>query len=165
MLFRSDGKWLILAQVRPATGQTIYPVDYVGSDVQSAQHLLEQAMDEERIVEGEISVDGVDGVVHTVAIPVRSATGVIAVLTREWNARMSRQPGELERTYIAMFGRFAEMISAGLYPYSGPVADSSAAPRVGDGAIALDADARVRDRKSTRLNSSHIPLSRMPSSA
>ena len=123
MLFRSDGKWLILAQVRPATGQTIYPVDYVGSDVQSAQHLLEQAMDEERIVEGEISVDGVDGVVHTVAIPVRSATGVIAVLTREWNARMSRQPGELERTYIAMFGRFAEMISAGLYPYSGPVAD------------------------------------------
>ena len=26
-------------------------------------------------------------------------------------------------------------------------------------------DARMRDRKSTRLNSSHIPLSRMPSSA
>ena len=26
-------------------------------------------------------------------------------------------------------------------------------------------DARFRDRKSTRLNSSHIPLSRMPSSA
>ena len=30
---------------------------------------------------------------------------------------------------------------------------------------ALDAPIRQRDRKSTRLNSSHIPLSRMPSSA
>ena len=26
-------------------------------------------------------------------------------------------------------------------------------------------DEQIRDRKSTRLNSSHIPLSRMPSSA
>ena len=29
----------------------------------------------------------------------------------------------------------------------------------------LNYDMSVRDRKSTRLNSSHIPLSRMPSSA
>ena len=32
-------------------------------------------------------------------------------------------------------------------------------------AVAHSAGAKVRDRKSTRLNSSHIPLSRMPSSA
>ena len=31
--------------------------------------------------------------------------------------------------------------------------------------IELDPGEGVRDRKSTRLNSSHIPLSRMPSSA
>ena len=31
--------------------------------------------------------------------------------------------------------------------------------------VANDADAGVSDRKSTRLNSSHMPKSRMPSSA
>ena len=43
---------------------------------------------------------------------------------------------------------------------------------IGDGYFILDADAywivmttNIPDRKSTRLNSSHIPLSRMPSSA
>ena len=138
-----DGRWLILAQVRPATGQTVYPVDYVGSEVQSAQHLLDQALAECRIVEGEITVDDVDGSVHTVAIPVRSSSGIVAVLTREWSSRLSRQPGKLERTYIDMFDQFAAMISAGLFPFAGPVADTSAAPRVGDGAIVLDAEARV----------------------
>ena len=33
------------------------------------------------------------------------------------------------------------------------------------GAALEDIAANLRDRKSTRLNSSHIPLSRMPSSA
>ena len=31
--------------------------------------------------------------------------------------------------------------------------------------VLVDTDIGLRDRKSTRLNSSHIPLSRMPSSA
>ena len=36
----------------------------------------------------------------------------------------------------------------------------------GDGVLTQSQDPRVaKDRKSTRLNSSHIPLSRMPSSA
>ena len=34
------------------------------------------------------------------------------------------------------------------------------------GAVGIEEDEQIdRDRKSTRLNSSHIPLSRMPSSA
>jgi two-component sensor histidine kinase len=69
---------------------------------------------------------------------------VIAVLTREWSQRTGRQPGELERTYLEIFDRFAEMIVRGAFPFVGRVADSSVAPRVGDGAIVLDADARVR---------------------
>jgi two-component sensor histidine kinase len=150
-----DGRWLILAQVRPATGQTIYPVDYVGSDVQSAQHLLDAALQQGEIVEGEISVEGVDDSVHTVAIPVRSANGIIAVLTREWSSRSSRQPGELERTYIGLFNRFAAMVAAGQFPFTGQVADSSAAPRVGDGALVLDADARVRFASPNAVSALH----------
>jgi two-component sensor histidine kinase len=43
-----------------------------------------------------------------------------------------------------MFDRFAEMIVRGSFPFAGRVADSSVAPRVGDGAIVLDHDSRVR---------------------
>jgi two-component sensor histidine kinase len=43
-----------------------------------------------------------------------------------------------------MFDRFAEMIVRGSFPFAGRVADSSVAPRVGDGAIVLDHDSRIR---------------------
>jgi two-component sensor histidine kinase len=43
-----------------------------------------------------------------------------------------------------MFDKFAEMIVKGMFPFAGRVADSSVAPRVGDGAIVLDAASRVR---------------------
>ena len=64
------------------------------------------------------------------------------MLTREWSSRSGRQPGELERTYVGLFQRFAAMIAEGSFPFRGPVADSSAAPRVGDGVMVLDEEAR-----------------------
>ena len=33
---------------------------------------------------------------------------------------MTRQPGELERTYIGLFQRFASMIAEGSFPFAGP---------------------------------------------
>jgi two-component sensor histidine kinase len=78
------------------------------------------------------------------AIPVKFDGSVIAVLTREWSRRSGRQPGELERTYLEMFDRFSQMVAAGGFPFQGRVADSSVAPRVGDGAIVLDEGARIR---------------------
>lgn len=77
-------------------------------------------------------------------IPVKHEGQVVGVLTREWSRRTGRQPGELERTYLEMFDRFAEMIVRGSFPFAGRVADSSVAPRVGDGAIVLDHDSRIR---------------------
>ncbi len=139
----SDGRWLTIAQVRPATGQTIYPVDYVGSAAESELPLIGKAYADGAICEGDIIVESLPDPVRMMAIPVRMDGRAIAVLSREWSARSSRQPGELERTYIATFGKFAAMIAEGLFPFSGPVADSSAAPRVGDGALVLDGDARV----------------------
>ena len=41
------------------------------------------------------------------AIPVRRGGRTVAVLTKEWSPRVGRQPGELERTYQAIFHRFA----------------------------------------------------------
>ena len=138
-----DGGWLTLAQVRPATGPTIYPVDYVGAEADTERPVLDRAVATGEICEDEITMEAVPEPVHLMAIPVRRGNDVIAVLTREWGSGGGRQPGELERTYIGLFGRFAAMIAQGLFPFGGSVADSSAAPRVGDGALVLDADARV----------------------
>ncbi|HUC33019.1 MAG TPA: sensor histidine kinase [Ilumatobacteraceae bacterium] len=138
-----NGHWLTIAQVRPATGQTIYPVDYVGTAAERELPLLTKAYAEGAICEGEIEVEIVPEPVRMMAIPVVSGGKVLAVLSREWSGRSSRSPGELERTYLGLFSRFAAMIAEGLFPFSGPVADSSAAPRVGDGAMVLDSEARV----------------------
>jgi hypothetical protein len=137
--------WLVLAQVRAATGQTLYLADWVGSQTSSVERPLLGAATKSGVpCEGEIFIQGVVEDCRMMAIPVQFEGEVIAVLTREWSQHTGRQPGELERTYLEIFDRFAEMIVRGAFPFVGRVADSSVAPRVGDGAIVLDADARVR---------------------
>ena len=89
------------------------------------------------------------------AIPVRCDDRVIAVLTREWSTRSGRKPGQLERTYLAIFDDFTKMISTGLFPFEGRVADATVAPRVGDGVIVLDADARVRYASPNAVSAMH----------
>jgi two-component sensor histidine kinase len=151
------GKWIVLAHVRPATGQTIYQVDYVGLHAETADELplLTKAYHDGEICEGEIDVESVPERVRMMAIPVRWNGDVIAVLTREWASRSSRQPGELERIYIGLFQRFGSMIAEGSFPFTGPVADSSAAPRVGDGVLVLDEEARVRYASPNAVSALH----------
>lgn len=142
---RNDGDWLTIAQVRAATGQTLYLADWVGTIANDTERpLLSRAFTTGEICDGEISVEGMVDPCQMVAIPVRHKGKNIAVLTREWSPRGGRQPGELERTYLEIFDRFARMIVSGAFPFEGRVADSSVAPRVGDGAIVLDAHTRVR---------------------
>ena len=141
----TDGTWYVVAHVRPATGQTIHHQDHVGSPTHGdLVPLLQAAADAGSVVDGEVDVDSVPDLERITAIPVRSGDSVIAVLTREASSRTSRQPGQLEREYLSCFEQFARMVVDGLFPFSGPVADSSAAPRVGDGVMVLDGDARVR---------------------
>ncbi len=141
----TEGDWVVIGQVRAATGQTLYITDFVGTRYpESDRPLVAQALRTGTIIEGEIKVDGIIDDCLMMAIPVKHEDSVIAVLTREWSRRSGRQPGELERTYLEMFDRFSQMVAAGGFPFQGRVADSSVAPRVGDGAIVLDEGARIR---------------------
>ena len=63
--------------------------------------------------------------------------------------------GELERTYLAIFERFAVMIAEGSFPQHGSVDDSTAAPRVGDGVLVLDDEARVRFASPNAMSALH----------
>ena len=151
----TDHEWLIVAQVRPATGQTIYLTDYVGVPADNERPLLKSAFDTGEIREGEIAVDSLPEPARMLAIPVRFGNKPIAVLSREWSNRVGRQSGELEKTYLGIFQRFAAMIAEGSFPFHGLVGDSSAAPRVGDGVMVLDEEARVRYASPNAVSALH----------
>jgi two-component sensor histidine kinase len=89
------------------------------------------------------------------AIPVRHENITIAVLTREWVPDASRRPGQLETTYADIFARFVDMVSEGLFPFDGKVADAAVAPRVGDGVIVLDGNTRVRYASPNAVSALH----------
>ncbi len=151
----NDGTWMVIGQVRPATGQTIYPTDYVGDSAEEERPLLSAAYDDGEICEGEIAVSSQAEPARMMAVPIRYDGTPIAVLTREWSSRSGRASGDLERTYLGIFQRFAAMIARGSFPYGGVVGDSSAAPRVGDGVMVLDEEARVRYASPNAVSALH----------
>jgi two-component system, sensor histidine kinase PdtaS len=142
---RKDGSWIVISQVRAVTGQTLYLDDRVGMSSRPGDvALIAKAFDTSTIIEDEIFFAGVDDDCRMMAIPVVHQGEVIAVMSREWSRRTGRNLGELERNYLDLFSTFVAMIVRGDFPFPGRVADSSVAPRVGDGAIVLDAKAQVR---------------------
>ena len=94
----STGRWAVVAQVRPATGQTMYQTDWVGSWASESEvEFIERAYRDAAIVEGEITVEGIAEETRMVAIPVVHEGRPIAVLTKESIEKAGRRPGELER--------------------------------------------------------------------
>ena len=149
-------RWLISAQVRAATGQTLYHSDYVNTWASDTERiLLDQCVKTNGAVQGEIFVQIINGPANMFAIPVRYEGRIIAVLSREWVVDNARRPGQLETTYADIFSKFAEMVSQGLFPFEGRVADASVAPRVGDGVIVLDAATRVRYASPNAVSALH----------
>lgn len=149
-------RWLISAQVRAATGQTLYHSDYVDTWASDTERiLLDQCIKTNGTVQGEIFVQAISGSANMLALPVRYQGRIIAVLTREWVVDTARRPGQLETTYAEIFSKLAEMVSQGLFPFEGRVADASVAPRVGDGVIVLDAATRVRYASPNAVSALH----------
>ena len=151
-----DGRWLVMGHVRPVTGQTLYLSDWVGSTANESELTpLQKAYETGEMVEGEITVEGLPDVTRLLAIPVRRQGRVIAVMTKEWSPRTGRQPGELERTYQSIFHRFAAMIAEGSFPFEARRSSAPVAPRVGDGVMVVDADARVQYASPNAVSALH----------
>ncbi|MFN0091659.1 MAG: sensor histidine kinase [Acidimicrobiales bacterium] len=141
---REGEQFVVLAQVRPATGQTLYESDLVGAFAElDDRPILAEALAAGEILEGRITVPHLAEAVHVQAIPVRVEGRVAAVISRDSAPSKSRSQGELERAYLAVFGRVAAMIAAGEYPFPGDELDAEDPPRVGDGAVLLDAAGAV----------------------
>jgi two-component system, sensor histidine kinase PdtaS len=152
-----DGdKFLVLGQVRPSTSQTVYRADWIGTVVSEEERpLVSRAYRLGEIIEGETTIAALKEQVRTLCIPVRSRGEVVGVLTKESTPSFGRQPGELERTYVAVFNRFARMIVAGDFPFDAQDAETEEAPRVGDGVLLLDASGRVEYTSPNGVSALH----------
>ena len=142
LLFLRDGDHFVtVAQMRPATGQTIYVDDMVGSVVRD-RFLADVAWRDGRIAR-EGDPEWQSGVpVRQEAIPVRFGGSVIAVISRDSNLASTRVPSQLELTYLQTAGDLALMVSEGTFPF-GAEPQSDLVLRVGDGMLRLDAGGRV----------------------
>jgi len=149
-------QFLVLGQVRPSTSQTVYRADWVGTTVDEDERpLVARAFRLGEIIEGETTIAALKERVRVLCIPVRCGGEVIGVMTRESAPSFGRQPGELERTYVAIFNRFARMIAAGEYPFDAEDLETEEAPRVGDGVILLDAAQRVEYTSPNGVSALH----------
>jgi two-component sensor histidine kinase len=152
-----DGEgFVILGQIRPTTSQTLYRSDWVGIVTQEQdrpQVARSYRLDE--LIEGEIDITALRERVRVQCIPVRHEGRILAVLTRESAPSVGRPPGELERTYVEVFHRFARMIAAGDFPFVDEHSRSEENPRVGDGTILLDKTGRIEFTSPNGVSALH----------
>lgn len=148
--------YVVLGQVRPTTNQTLYRSDFVGTVVKADERpLVGEALDTGEIVSGEIEHSALHERISVLAVPVRFDGEVVAVLSRESAPSIGREPGELEAMYVEVFHRFARMITTGEFPFTTEDPESEEAPRVGDGALVLDADGRVEYASPNAVSALH----------
>ena len=134
-------EFAVVAQVRPATGPTVYREDMVTRRL--LRQGLRKAWEEGRIVrEGDPEWQQ-QTPVRMEAIPVRSRGAVVALLARDTNLATTRSPSALELTYLRTAGDLAVMVAEGSFPLPGGPVEPAEAPRVGDGLLRLDRDGRV----------------------
>jgi len=152
-----DGhQFVVLAQVRPTTGQTLYPVDLVGTVVDEVERpLVSRAWRLGEIIDGDSNLLGAKERARVQVIPVRFDEELVAVLMRETPISSARRPGELEGHYLDVFDRLAAMVTEGSFPFGQDEIEFEDAPRVGDGVIVLDRDVRVEFASPNAVSSLH----------
>jgi two-component system, sensor histidine kinase PdtaS len=149
-------RFVVLAQVRPTTGQTLYVTDLVGHVVDEIERpLIARSWRRGEEVEGESNVLSAKERVRLQCIPVRHRGTQVAILTREAPTMSGRRPGELERYYLEAFDRLARMVTEGSFPFAREEIELEGAPRVGDGVILLDAEARIKYGSPNAVSSLH----------
>lgn len=152
-----EGRFIVLGQVRPTTSQTLHSDDLVGRIIDEAERpLVARAFRTGEIMDGEVSVTSRGGEpARLQCIPLRHRGTVVGVLTREAPLTVGRRPGELERSYIEVFERFARMLVAGCFPYPIDEGTTAESPRVGDGVLLLDEAGRVVYASPNAVNALH----------
>jgi len=152
-------EFVVVAQVRPSTSQTLYNDDQVGKFIgEVSRPLVARSFRLTEIVEGEVTLGGsANQRARVRCIPVMFEGDVVGIMTRETPPDFGRvrRLGELEKIYLEIFGRFADMIAAGQFPFRSEEVDPEDMPRVGDGALVVDDAARILYSSPNALSTLH----------
>jgi two-component sensor histidine kinase len=149
-------RFVVLAHVRPVTGQTLYPAELVGTVVQEVERpLVARAWRKREVVGGDAPVLSGSERARTECIPLLLQGEPIAVVSREASTASGRRQGELERLYLDTFERFARMMTEGAFPFARDEVQLEEAPRVADGVILLDDELRIRFMSPNAISSLH----------
>jgi two-component system, sensor histidine kinase PdtaS len=146
---------VVLGQVRPNNRGTLISQDLVGQTVpESRWDLAAEALHTGRLVEGTIFDVELGEDVPVWNIPVRHEGEVIGVLLRIQGPL--RGPASLyERTYLDVFERLCTMVSESTFPFEDEEVAAEETPRVGDGAMVVDASGRVEYATPNAINALH----------
>ncbi len=140
----SRPRFLVVNQVRPNTGQTLFDEEVVGRTVDDLQRpLVASAARDRRITEDVVDSEWLGQKVKVTAVPVLHHGQVVAVMARESPLALTRPPGDLARTYLEIFDRLAAMVAVGDFPFPDEEVLSAGGPRVGDGVLLVDSTGRV----------------------
>ena len=115
---RADGRWIVVGQVRPATGQTMYP-DRLGRLARQRSPRPRPATGVRRssAVEGDIDVEGITDETRMLAIPVLYDGAPIAVLDQGVDRDVTVvAPASSNGRTTQVFDHFVTMIAAGDVP-------------------------------------------------
>lgn len=151
-------EFAIVGQIRPTTGQTLYHDDHIGLRVDDVDRpLVARAFALGEVAEGEVPIKPTNRRARVMCIPIIHERVVIGVLSRELIPDFieRRDPGELERTYLQTFHQLAKMIESGVFPFIGHDVDMDEVPRVGDGLLVVDPEARIQYASPNGLSTLH----------
>ena len=140
-------RFVVLAQVRPVTGpdRTTRKTSSAPSSTRSSARCSRGRWRAGESVEADTHAIGAKERVRVQCIPVRRGGRLIGLADpRSRRRRSPRRTGELERTYLETFQRFAQMIADGSFPFDLDEIEIESAPRVGDGVILIDGETRVK---------------------
>ena len=135
--------FVLLAHVRPTTSTTLYRADLVGQKFEAqSRPLLSETFENAQISNGKVSVGGAREI-SVMAIPVMWKGETVAILASE-KASIGEPPrSEMERTYLSIFDRFAEMFERGEFPYGEESRFRHRMPRLGDGLLLVNTDGQI----------------------
>ena len=150
-------RYVVAGQVRPATSQTLYPHDLVGTLFPAEKRPVIHRAYRSGEIQTAASPPRVelDEPVRVLAVPVRCAGRVIAVVARESTPSIGRRHGELENAYLEAFDRLARMITLGEFPFPEEETSGEELPRLGDGALLVDGDGRIRYASPNANSAAH----------
>jgi len=137
-------RFVVLAQMRPTTSQTLYRDDQLGLVVDADERpMVARAWRLGQIIDGDAEASPRSEAASVQCIPVYWKDQLLGIVTRVSAPSVGRRAGELERVYLDIFDAFARMIAAGEFPFGAEGTEPKDAPRVGDGVVRLDESGRV----------------------